>query len=87
MSYCSELFKKVTGLNFSDYLTKVRMEKAASLLSSGNCMVKEVAELTGYSDAFYFSRVFKKYYGVTPAYFMEKDDSLKSHIKSSCPDR
>ena len=87
MSYCSELFKKVTGLNFSDYLTKVRMEKAASFLSSGNCMVKEVAELTGYSDAFYFSRVFKKYYGVTPAYFMEKDDSLKSHIKSSCPDR
>lgn len=67
MSYCSELFKKVTGLNFSDYLTKLRMEKAAELLSTGKYKVKDVAEMTGYHDAFYFSKVMKKYFGVTPA--------------------
>lgn len=72
MSYCSELFKKVTKLNFSDYLTKIRMEKAAVLLSEGRYMTREVAEMTGYSDPFYFSKVFKKYYGVTPAYFQQK---------------
>ena len=71
MSYCSELFKKVTHLNFSDYVTKIRMEKAAALLSDGRYMAREVAEMTGYSDAFYFSKVFKKYYGVAPAYFLQ----------------
>lgn len=66
MSYCSELFKKVTGLTFSEYVTKIRMEKAAELLSSGDYKIKDVAEMTGYSDAFYFSKVMKKYYGITP---------------------
>ncbi len=74
MSYCSELFKKVTGYTFSDYVTKIRMEKAAELLSSGKYKAKDVAEMTGYSDAFYFSKVMKKYYGVTPAYFFVKSD-------------
>ncbi len=77
MSYCSELFKKVTGLTFSDYVTKIRMEKAAELLSSGNYKIKDVAEMTGYSDAFYFSKVMKKYYGVTPACFFLRSDQKK----------
>ncbi len=82
MSYCSELFKKVTHLNFSDYVTKIRMEKAAALLSDGRYMAREVAEMTGYSDAFYFSKVFKKYYGVTPAYFLQGKKEERNHLKS-----
>lgn len=76
MSYCSELFKKVTGLNFSDYLTKIRMERAAVLLSEGGYRTKEVAEMTGYSDSFYFSKVFKKYYSVTPSCFHHKQSKV-----------
>ena len=74
VSYCSELFKKVTGMNFSDYLTRLRMEKAAKLLSTGKYKVREVAEMTGYSDAFYFSKVLKKYFGVTPARFFKEQE-------------
>ena len=71
MSYCSELFKKVTGLTFSDYVTNKRMERAAQLLVQEGRKVREAAELTGYADTFYFTKVFKKFYGVTPVYFAE----------------
>ena len=63
-------------MNFSDYLTKLRMEKAAELLSTGKYKVREVAEMTGYSDAFYFSKVLKKYLGVTPARFLQEQENI-----------
>lgn len=74
LSYCSELFKKVTGYTFSDYITKLRMEKAVLLLSSQKYSVREVAYLTGYNDAFYFSKVFKKYHRVSPSHFLKRTD-------------
>ncbi len=72
LSYCSELFKKVTGYTFSDYITRLRMEKAVALLSSQKYSVREAAYLTGYNDAFYFSKVFKKYHGVSPSHFLKR---------------
>lgn len=68
-SYVSALFKKKTGVNFSDYLLKVRMEKAAELLRQRRLRAYEVSELVGYVNAKNFIRSFKHYYGKTPGQY------------------
>lgn len=65
-SYFSIMFKKAFDVTFSEYLTKVRMEKAAHLLIMGNDTISVVAGMTGYNDVKYFLRVFKKYFQCTP---------------------
>lgn len=66
-SYISNIFKKATGETFNQYLTKVRMEKARSLILGGNHLVYEVAEKVGYRNLPYFSTLFRKYIGVNPS--------------------
>lgn len=67
--YLSKLFKSHAGLNFSDYLRHVRLEKAKHLLRTTDMKVKELAEKVGYLDANHFIKTFKKQYGVTPGEF------------------
>ena len=67
--YFSRTFKEVTGVNFSDYVNKCRIDIAKELLSSGEMNVKEVCYKVGYNDPNYFSKVFKKYEGVSPVNF------------------
>jgi two-component system response regulator YesN len=64
--YFSRTFKEVTGTNFSDYINKCRIDIAKELLSNGEMNVKEVCYKVGYNDPNYFSKVFKKYEGVSP---------------------
>lgn len=64
--YFSNLFKKESGKNFTEYLTGYRMKKAKELLREGEMNVTEIANALGYSDARYFSKVFKKEIGVKP---------------------
>jgi AraC-like DNA-binding protein len=66
----SKAFKQVTGLNFIDYLTGIRMEKAKELLRDTELKISDVAEQVGYQQS-YFNRAFKKYEGVTPSQFRE----------------
>jgi YesN/AraC family two-component response regulator len=66
-NYLSFLFKKDRGMSFMTYLTAFRVQKAKELLRTRQHLVYEVAELVGYSDAAYFSRVFKNAVGITPA--------------------
>lgn len=68
-NYLSELFKKNTGLKFSDYLMEVRLEKSRQYLTDIRYKVGDVAELVGFSDARYFSSAFRKKFGVTPLEF------------------
>lgn len=70
--YFSRTFKKVFGYNFSDYLNMVRVSRAKELLKDDSLSVKEICYLVGYSDPNYFSKVFKKYEGVTPTEYREK---------------
>lgn len=63
--YLSKLFKEVEGINYKDYLIKVRMEAAKEKLKKGE-EIKVVACEVGYSDRNYFSRAFKKYTGISP---------------------
>jgi len=64
--YFSRTFKEVTGINFSDYINKCRIDIAKELLSNGEMNIKEVCYKVGYNDPNYFSKVFKKYEGVSP---------------------
>lgn len=64
--HLSRVFKASLGENLSDYVIKKRMEKAKELIVEHTLAIKQIAELTGYSDQAYFYKVFKNYYGVTP---------------------
>jgi two-component system response regulator YesN len=69
--YLSKVYKLTTGENISDYLHRLRMEKAAFLLRHSNEKVYRIAELIGYQNPPYFIKIFKKHYGVTPQDFRE----------------
>lgn len=66
-TYCCELFKKVMGVTFSDYITGLRMKKAVNLLDNSNLSIEKVAMETGFCDYYYFNNVFKKHYNITPS--------------------
>ncbi|MBP3814818.1 MAG: helix-turn-helix transcriptional regulator, partial [Butyrivibrio sp.] len=70
--YFSKIFKEESGLNFIEYLTNVRIDKAKELLSGTDMSIKEVCATCGYTDPNYFSRSFKKNVGVTPTEFKER---------------
>ncbi|WP_138756439.1 response regulator [Paenibacillus sinopodophylli] len=65
-NYISMIFKQATGETITEYITKVRMEKAKHLLKSTDLKILEIAEKVGYEDPHYFSKVFKKYTGIHP---------------------
>lgn len=69
--YFSKLFKDDTDVNFIEYLTNIRIDKAKELLNSTNYSMKEICSMVGYSDPNYFSRSFKKNVGVTPTEYKE----------------
>jgi YesN/AraC family two-component response regulator len=64
--YFCKLFKKVTGLNFTDYVSRVRIEKAKNLLLNPNLRVSEIAFEVGFQSLTHFNRVFKKIIGQSP---------------------
>lgn len=66
-SYLSQLFKKETSLNFSEYLVLVRMEKAREMLCDVRLKIYKIANNLGYSSAKHFSNTFKKIYELSPS--------------------
>lgn len=68
-NYASMLFKRHTGMTYSDYLNDLRLNHAKELLSTTALSISEVAEQSGYADYFYFNKLFKKTFGITPAKF------------------
>ncbi|WP_425058349.1 Regulator of RpoS [Sporomusa carbonis] len=71
-SYIGKLFKQKAGYNFTDYVTKVKMEHAKALLRTGDYKNYEVSERLGYSSPDYFCRLFKQYSGCTPLEFRKQ---------------
>ncbi|MDE6586514.1 MAG: AraC family transcriptional regulator [Clostridia bacterium] len=71
--YVRKLFKKETGATPHEYLLSLRMERAQALLLGrmtnrySNYSISQIAELCGFSEPLYFSRVFKKYFGASPS--------------------
>lgn len=64
--YISRKFKQEYGINFSDYIVSVRIEKAKLLLQNPNLKLSQIAEMVGFHDVKYFSKVFKKQAGTSP---------------------
>jgi AraC-like DNA-binding protein/ligand-binding sensor protein len=64
--YFCKMFKRATGLHFTDYLSRVRIEKAKNLLLNPNARVSEVAYEVGFQSLTHFNRVFKKVTGQSP---------------------
>lgn len=82
-SYCSSLFHSRFGMTYSSYIIKLRLEKAAALLRETELPIKEIASLVGYSDFLYFSKSFRKYYGLPPteyrqAHVLRKEDDPRA---------
>jgi two-component system response regulator YesN len=69
--YFSKIFKEEMGVNFIDYLTSIRIDKAKELLLHSQLSMKEICGKIGYFDPNYFSRTFKKNMGITPTEYKE----------------
>jgi AraC-like DNA-binding protein/ligand-binding sensor protein len=69
--YFCKLFKRTTGLTFTDYLARVRIEKAKRLLLDQNRRVSEVAYEVGFQSLTHFNRVFKKLAGRSPTSYRQ----------------
>lgn len=74
-SYCSALFKANVGSSIIDYIIELRISKACDMLKYSDLLVSEIAESSGFCDIFYFSRMFKKHMGISPAGYRIKERS------------
>lgn len=74
--YFCKTFKKITGINFTDYLSRVRIEKSKNLLLNPNLRVSEIAFEVGFQSLTHFNRVFKKILGQSPTDYR---DQLLAH--------
>lgn len=64
--YISKVFKEQLGINYIDFLTECRIQKAKSMMSNPELSLKEITFEVGYHDPNYFSKVFKKSCGISP---------------------
>lgn len=65
-SYFSTLFKQTTGSSFKDYLNYIRIEESKKLLTNTNGTILDIALTVGFENQSYFTKVFRKYTGITP---------------------
>ena len=75
--YFCKMFKKVTGLNFTEYLSRVRIEKAKNLLLNPNLRVSEIAFNVGFQSLTHFNRVFHKIVGQSPTVYRRKLPNIR----------
>jgi len=71
-SYLSRIFKDEVGITISDYIKHTRLLKAKELLKEKESRIKDVAINVGIQDQLYFSRVFTKFFNITPSKYKEK---------------
>jgi AraC-like DNA-binding protein len=73
--YFCKMFKKATGLTFTDYLGRVRVEKAKNLLLNPHLRVSEIAYTVGFQSLTHFNRIFRKITGEAPTAFRDNGTS------------
>lgn len=73
VSHLSKMFKDYTGGNFIDYLMEIRIEKSKVLLSGSSEKVRDIAESVGYTNVNSFTRIFKKFTGLTPSEYRDRE--------------
>ena len=76
--YFCKLFKRTTGLNFTEYLSQVRVEKAKGLMPNPNLRISEIAYGVGFQSLTHFNRVFKRITGQSPTGYRTKLPNFKT---------
>lgn len=74
-SYLGYLFKKETGILFNDYINRCRISYVKDLLKNSTMKIYEIMEKVGILDSHYFTRIFKKYTGMTPSDYRKKQEN------------
>lgn len=70
-TYLSTLFRQETGIALTEYINRLRISYAADLLASQQITVTDAAAMSGFSDASYFTKVFRRIMQQTPTQFMK----------------
>jgi AraC-like DNA-binding protein/ligand-binding sensor protein len=78
--YFCKMFKKATGINFTDYLSRVRVEKSKTLLLNPNSRISEVAFACGFQSMTNFNRAFKRIVRRSPTQFRESLPKLRRAV-------
>lgn len=81
-NYLSQLFIKFSGDGFVEYVSAARIAKAKKMLARGEGHIYEIAQRLGFDNAFYFSKVFKKYESVSPREYLKALEAQK-HKKAT----
>lgn len=68
-TYFSTYFKKIMGMNVSDYIEKIRVDSACNLLRTTNASIIDISMKSGFNNVTHFNRIFKKHTGYTPTGF------------------
>ena len=71
-SYVSRNFNKVVGMNINSYINKLKVEVSKTYLITSNKTIAEIAEIVGFEDLSYYSRVFSSLLGIPPAEFRRR---------------
>jgi AraC-like DNA-binding protein len=77
-SYAGRIFKQYYNIGVADYINQIRIEKAVELLNTGDYKINDLAVMTGFTNATYFIRIFKKLIGKTPGQYKENKEPLHS---------
>jgi len=77
ISYLTRVFRKSTGLTFTDFLNKYRIQKSLEYIRQGKYKIYEIAHKIGFQEYRYFISVFKKYMNCSPSEFIKKQCFIK----------
>ncbi|WP_180270795.1 response regulator transcription factor [Sporanaerobium hydrogeniformans] len=72
VEYLTKLFRQKYGCTMYEYVVQLRMERAIELLAHAEIKIVDISERLGYTDNHYFSKVFRRYYGVSPSQYRAK---------------
>ena len=78
-SYIRRVFKKAYNMSITEYILNLRMEKAKELLVENNFKLSVICEKVGFEDYNYFSRVFKRYCGISPKVYEINNKNMHNH--------
>jgi two-component system response regulator YesN len=81
-NYLSQLFAKYSGEGFVEFISDARITEAKKMLARGEGHIYEIAQKLGFESAFYFSKVFKKYEGVSPREYLKDLQGQQQQDKS-----
>ncbi len=80
-NYISTLFRQQENMTLISYITSLRLQLAVSLMENGHTSVKDISDMSGFSDSMYFAKVFRKYYSKSPSeYIWELSETKKDKV-------